>query len=611
MRRISYILFIALLLAAPAFGQRLTKKQLTIYDMFGDEVTDLTSMNVQNAGTGTSSTIYSDRMGNTSMTNPIVSGMSSGTISFWSKDADYKITITDGTDSLTVDNMTGSQTRVPFWGGYLGSLSSYNLGDGDDLVFGTDSDWVVDCDTTTRLDFIPKGDSYIFAIGDGTAQSDFYVYSTSAKYTYFDESAAEDNYVDIDLNLDDNAKLNFGSSTDVEFLYDGSGNDLNILSTTALDEISFGATGDGYDIVWHSTTAGDYVIFDYSGDAILLEDLSLAMGEGEKILFGDTLGTGDLYIEGTADVLSIDVVSPGTGSIAIGNDADDVPLVWYAETTGAETTFTGDDIQVDGMSLCMGEDDAIQFGDALGTGQMSISIDSADLLTVGQIAAGTGAMALGVDDAGVDFTLYGDTVTQKAWWDASGDQWYWGATGEGVDVTWYADTAGNFMMWDETDEALEFVDCGIKLDATSSILNAPIVVTDAATYTCLATSSGKTHVIAVLSQDTAIKLPASAGAGGEYFRFIFVGGAADSDDHTIDTQSDTNFFIGGVTFIDEDAGAGSDELSVVYSDGNSNSKLKLNNMEAGTVVEVYSNGTNWYVSGIVISDTTPSMADQS
>jgi hypothetical protein len=59
---------------------------------------------------------------------------------------------------------------------------------------------------------------------------------------------------------------------------------------------------------------------------------------------------------------------------------------------------------------------------------------------------------------------------------------------------------------------------------------------------------------------------------GSYFTFVYGGGAADATDFIIDTGADANFFIGGVTFHDTDDGA----VSVVFSDGNSNSKLQVN-----------------------------------
>jgi hypothetical protein len=137
---------------------------------------------------------------------------------------------------------------------------------------------------------------------------------------------------------------------------------------------------------------------------------------------------------------------------------------------------------------------------------------------------------------------------------------------------------------------------------------AAVVVTDATTYSVLADNTGKTHIIPDETAGCTISLPAEA--DGLNYTFIYGGAAADAHDHIITSGSDTNFFYGGVAFIDSDAGAGADELSTVYSDGNSNSKLTINNISIGTKVEFYCDGTHWYLTGIVISDTVPTLADQ-
>lgn len=137
-----------------------------------------------------------------------------------------------------------------------------------------------------------------------------------------------------------------------------------------------------------------------------------------------------------------------------------------------------------------------------------------------------------------------------------------------------------------------------------------VTVTDAATYAVLAENTGKVHVIGNLTQDTAISLPSAA--DHLHFRFIYCAAATESHDHTIDTGSDTNYFKGGVAFADLDADNAADEINAgVYADGNSNSILAILNAAAGTVVDVYCDGTNWYITGIVISDTIPTFADQS
>lgn len=138
-------------------------------------------------------------------------------------------------------------------------------------------------------------------------------------------------------------------------------------------------------------------------------------------------------------------------------------------------------------------------------------------------------------------------------------------------------------------------------------INVAVKVTDAETYTILATNSGKLHIIPDLTAHCVLSLPTAA--SGLYYRFIYGGVAADAQDWIFDTGSDTNFFLGGVTGIDPDDG----DVLPIYPDGNSNSIMKIDTPAAGTSVEFYCDGTNWYLNGIVVSatDTHTAFNDQS
>ena len=53
----------------------------------------------------------------------------------------------------------------------------------------------------------------------------------------------------------------------------------------------------------------------------------------------------------------------------------------------------------------------------------------------------------------------------------------------------------------------------------------------------------------------------------------------------------------------------SDAISAVYSNGSTNWELALTNMHGGTVVKVFADATNWFISGTVVSDAAPVFAD--
>ena len=134
----------------------------------------------------------------------------------------------------------------------------------------------------------------------------------------------------------------------------------------------------------------------------------------------------------------------------------------------------------------------------------------------------------------------------------------------------------------------------------------PVAVTDAATYTVLAKNSGKLHVMPNLTADITITLPAAA--KGLTYKFMYGGAAADAQDWIINTAATTSLYKGGVVHLDHDAGAAGDEIVPVFADATNDDTLTVLTPSAGTVIELVSDGTHWYVDGRVVSATAPTFA---
>ena len=147
-----------------------------------------------------------------------------------------------------------------------------------------------------------------------------------------------------------------------------------------------------------------------------------------------------------------------------------------------------------------------------------------------------------------------------------------------------------------------------EINAAADVSGRIVNVTDAASYTVLAANSGKPHIMPDFTASCTLALPTAA-AGLEY-PFYYKGIAADAQNWVINTGSDTNFFLGGLVHLDTDAGAAGDEVVPIAGDGNSNSKLTVVTPNVGTRVKVICDGTNWILSGFVVSATVPSFADQ-
>jgi hypothetical protein len=137
----------------------------------------------------------------------------------------------------------------------------------------------------------------------------------------------------------------------------------------------------------------------------------------------------------------------------------------------------------------------------------------------------------------------------------------------------------------------------------ATIGDGPVSLADGNVTITNATHSGRTILVPDGGQDNTYTLPAPI--AGSVFRFVYAGGAADATDAIIVTPGNTNFYIGGVTFLDTD-----NEISAVFSDGNSNSSIQLNVPAGFDVTIVGLNTTNYQIFGTVTGATAPAFADQ-
>ena len=132
----------------------------------------------------------------------------------------------------------------------------------------------------------------------------------------------------------------------------------------------------------------------------------------------------------------------------------------------------------------------------------------------------------------------------------------------------------------------------------------PVSLSDGNVTLTNATHSGRILLVPDGGQDNTYTLPAPI--AGSVFKFVYAGGAADATDALIVTPGNTNFYIGGVTFLDTDG----NEVSSVFSDGDSNSSIQLNVPAGFDVTIIGLNTTNYQIFGNVTSTTAPAFADQ-
>lgn len=146
----------------------------------------------------------------------------------------------------------------------------------------------------------------------------------------------------------------------------------------------------------------------------------------------------------------------------------------------------------------------------------------------------------------------------------------------------------------------QVIDVNGAVTPTGGVILAPVSVGDASTYAVLTSNSGKLHAVPDQTASITITLPAAA--SGLTYEFMYAGAAADAQNHIFVPTA--GFYIGGVTFHDEDG----DVSATVFSDGNSNDVFTVVTPQ-NYLLRFVSNGTNWYVNGYVHSATVCTMAD--
>lgn len=396
-----------LMLAAPVFGQYM-KKSIAIIDELGDPVTNITSITILDAGTSSNSTLYGNTSGEISVTNPITTGsanstfsQSMGYVTFWTRAASYKVTITDGTYTKTWDNLTGTRTRVPFFASYIGASSAYNLGDDDDLNFGASDDWVLTWNTSTSaLDATPAADDSAWNMGSASKTSDLNLFGgTSGVNLYWDASENT-------LEFLDAAIAAWGDGDDFTISHDG-------VSTTTLAG-TFSTTG----IV---TLTAD-VIFDGTYD-VQWDDNRYQLGFLDNALLG---------IGGAADGASrITFTHDATDLLMEAAVADDLWKIGY--TTNFDMAIYGDTntqfmywdtgselVYLEGYDMRFNDADELKFGD-----DSDFVFDSSTTKILDVLSGETdesGAIYWGSDQLGFDQKFFGATASAFMVFDAGADE---------------------------------------------------------------------------------------------------------------------------------------------------------------------------------------------
>jgi len=336
-----------------------------------------------------------------------------------------------------------------------------------------------------------------FTLGVSATDPGLFV-EKDADNTYID-------YVDADgtsiMKIDDTDGV-----TIVSYTADTTYTSMSISSTTDATSITTGSIttlggasiadqlwlGDDIDMTTNTTGIYDITLKDGQADG-----LSIVAGTTDMVVF--TTATDAILITPPLTVTGLVTLN---GGLKLGADGAGFDVTFYGDTSGADFVWdqngdtngsltlgastTGCDFRAYGTTASNylhwdnSTDDLLLVGTATqlhiaGT-TASTNATSGSLKTAGGLGVAgacfiAGAVEIGADDAGTDFTVYGDTANYKAWWDADADTngtWYFGANTLGVDVKFYAKTTGNYLLWDSSADDLLLVGTAVKLDVAGT-----------------------------------------------------------------------------------------------------------------------------------------------
>ena len=130
--------------------------------------------------------------------------------------------------------------------------------------------------------------------------------------------------------------------------------------------------------------------------------------------------------------------------------------------------------------------------------------------------------------------------------------------------------------------------------APVSLANSDVTMTDTL-------HSGHINVLPDVDANRTYTLPTPTG-GGEVYRFIYGGSAADATDHIIKCPGTAVHFTGAVMHLDTDAGT-AQEATTIFANGSSHDTFLSTNTEMLDITIVSSSTTNYFISGLCASDT--------
>ena len=462
---------------------------MEVVDEFWQSVTNITQVSVFDAGTSTLSTISSDRAGDLVMTNPITTSstnttlsQSLGTVRWFQQAATYKVTVTDGTKTLTIDDMNSTLIRFPWFPNYIGTAASLSVNDNQSITVGTDSDMVLAWNNGNDfMSWIPASDGSAFNLGtSGTTKNvDFNVFVGTALGLKIDEGVPsliwDGGAASINTNSNFTTNINTGTSTGA----------VNIGSSTS-GALALDTTGA------MTINADDSIDMTTSGAAA---DIDVDAAAGSVIIDGGEAAADAVTI--TAPAGGVDISSAATFDIDITATGGKV-LVTPSEAAAGQfkVDATG---TVAGFAIVLETTNGGVQINADDASNGDITIDAADILTLTstdvKIFDGAAAETWTVEGTADDFeatVVYTDPTADVTWTFPTGATDTLAVMGSTL-VTNIPEAANsvtggtNQLIFEGSDDAFETI-----LTATDATADATLTLANDSGQIAYAADGGKT-----------------------------------------------------------------------------------------------------------------------
>ena len=323
------------------------------------------------------------------------------------------LTGTNAADNIVlaiVQADTGSTVAQTITSAGTGALLTFDSNSSGGDILGSDSSWS-----------ISKAGAFVINGSITLSTADVLFDSTAAgKDVQFDESAQMMHFLDAGAA---SAILGFGGSADgsadISFIYDGSGDDLNI--TGSGKEIAFGATGNaGMDIViWG--LSGDLATFGEDESALSMTDYDIWMDDTADFFIGGTKNVGFLLAWDSSKTMSILAGAASDDfTLNIGKDQQGVDLGLYGSTASSKVLWDADADKMifDGADIRLQDGDISNFGDS----DDFFMTATNQAFTFGSLTTNESSIySFGANTDGDDVKMFGATTGEYWLWDAGAD----------------------------------------------------------------------------------------------------------------------------------------------------------------------------------------------